>query len=146
MKNEEFKKFIKNSLGDVIEFVNTNKLNLVYGLPNEQQFDYIQDESPLSDEMLYSIVSPSNRGFYLRFIQISDNQFQILIDNGQISLMLDQNMQRMISYPNDELNQRIDNIKGNTKEKLITCLYILWDISCFIVFLSKEMENNGIHD
>lgn len=139
MENEEFKKFIKNSLEVVIEFVNTNKLNLEFGLPNEQQFDYIQDDSPLSDEMLYSIVGSPNGVIYLRFIQISDNQFHILIDNGQISLTLDQNMQRMTTYPNDVLNQRIDNIKGNTKEKLITSLYLLNDWANLAVFLYKDI-------
>ena len=138
MNPKTFEEFIEFTLDIVSDFVETTECKLVYGFPNEQQYPYIKTKSPLNDKLIYSIISPSQGIFYLRFVKTDNNHYQIFIDNGQISLTLDQDMKRLTNYPNEELNLRIDNIKGNTKEKLTTCLFILWDITCFIVFLSKE--------
>ena len=140
MSQQTFEQFIGSTLEIVNEFAETNKLSLVYGFPNKEQYPYLITKSPLNDELIYSIIGPSQGTFYLRFTKFDTNQYHVFIDNGQISLTLDQDMKRLTDYPNEELNLRIDNIKGNTKEKLTTCLFILWDITCFIVFLSRDIK------
>jgi hypothetical protein len=140
MSQQTFEEFIGSTLEIVNEFAETNKLRFVYGFPNKEQYPYLNTKSPINDELIYSLIGPSQGTLCLRFTKLNSNQFHVFIDNSQISLMLDQDIQRLTDYPNEELNLRIDNIIGNTKDKLTTCLYILWDITCFIVFLSRETK------
>ena len=66
--------------------------------------------------------------FYLYFTKDAyHNQFAVTISNREISLTLNQDLERLTTYPSEDFNRRIDNIKGDFKERLMSCLYMMWD-------------------
>ncbi|MGV8025226.1 MAG: hypothetical protein AB2L18_01560 [Anaerolineaceae bacterium] len=140
MSQKTFEEFIESTLEIVNEFAVKNKLRLMFGMPNQERFSYNETEFLFNDKIEYSIIGTSNSSVFIRFKKTDENQYHILIDNGQISLTLDQDLKRLSIYPNDDFNNRIDNIEGGFAERLTHSLYIMWDIACFIVFLSKEMK------
>lgn len=138
MAIKTYEEFLKFSLQVVQKFIQKNNLTLKYGVQNGKMFDFDEATVPEIDKHLYYIIGQNHKLFYIRFQKYDSDVYNLFLDNSEISLILDQNMNRLTSYPNEELNSRIDKIKGSIEEKLTTCLYMLWDISCFIVFLGSE--------
>jgi hypothetical protein len=135
-----FEEFITSTLEIVNEFVVKNRLSLMYRMFNQEQFLYDKAKSPHNDKTEYSIIGSSRQSVRISFTKLEESQYQIFIDNGQISLKMNQDSERLTNYHVNDLNNRIDNIKGNPKERLTQCLYIMWDFACFFVFLSKPIE------
>lgn len=81
-----FEDFIIKVLDIAQDFAAENELNITFGLANQKSDIYKKGESPLNEELLYYVNSPSKGIYYSRFKKIDDNQFRVFIDNGSILL------------------------------------------------------------
>ena len=85
------------------DFAKENETIITFGIANQDTSIYKNGESPLNEELLYYVNTPSKGIFYFRFSRIDDQEFRVFIDNGSISLTLNQNLERCTNYPSNDL-------------------------------------------
>jgi hypothetical protein len=138
--------FIQKTLDVAQEFALNNQCRIVYETEDHILEEYNREGSPQSENNLYYISSDEIRKLSLRFYKVNDEEFRLVIDRGcnSISLTLNQNLERKTTYPSDDFNLMIDDTIGDFKARLMTCLYMMWDLKYALRLLCSDMRTREI--
>lgn len=120
--------FIQEVLDIAQDYAVKNECKITYGKANQVAVDYKKEELSYSEGMLYYISSQAKRSLILHFYHDAVvREFRVVIDNGGISLTLNQNLGRNTTFPSNDFNRLIDDINGDFKERFLSCLYMMQD-------------------
>ncbi len=122
MKNTEFKKYV---LSKFVDFSNRKQLEIKInnGMSDLKPFE---ENDNYAEETLFWLFSNKSTFAYIRFSEIDESNCYVFIDNKSISLMIDNKMQRLTSYPSERFNKTIDNLlsKSDNFEEIFE--FMIW--------------------
>jgi hypothetical protein len=133
--------FIRVILDIVQDYAAKNICEIKYGKANQPATVYSEEESPHSEGILYYIISQNKRNLDLRFYETRTGDMMVVIDNGGISLTLNQDLGRDTTFPRNDFNKQIDNIQGDFRQRLMACLYMMQDWECALKLFYNQVNS-----
>jgi len=113
---------------------------ITFGPANQETAVYKRGHSPLREGVRCCLKSESKGIYYLKFSKMSESEFRVIIENEGISLTVNQDLERVTSYENNDFNRAIDNIKGEFRDKLLKYLDLMWDFGYALNMLIENLK------
>ncbi|NDL68481.1 hypothetical protein [Anaerotalea alkaliphila] len=136
----------KKEIAKVVhEYVDENKSILLLNSPDGKKFTSFDNSASLDITMQIDNRNVPNKSsmaisFNENFVskELCDS-FHVIVDNGGLSLTLDNEINRLTTFDNHILNENIDRIPESFHAKFKKILYLMSDFEAFSDFSASRL-------